>query len=106
MELAGKHYNLQIFATDIDHDAIDKARQGEYPESIAADVSPERLKQARQIKINIRYGYPICTSESACIIFNILILLCHSSRLCWFLNLSLANLPLDYCFLTRARSRL
>lgn len=45
MERAGKHFNLQIFATDIDHDAIDKARQGEYPESIAADVSPERLKK-------------------------------------------------------------
>jgi two-component system CheB/CheR fusion protein len=45
MERAGKHHDLQIFATDIDQDAIDKARQGEYPESISADVSPERLKK-------------------------------------------------------------
>jgi two-component system CheB/CheR fusion protein len=44
MEKAAKHLSLQIFATDIDKDAIDKARQGEYPESIAADVSPERLQ--------------------------------------------------------------
>lgn len=36
---------LQIFATDLDRDAIDKARQGLFPENIAADVSPERLKR-------------------------------------------------------------
>jgi two-component system CheB/CheR fusion protein len=36
-------FTLQIFATDLDRDAIDKARQGAYPSNIAADVSPERL---------------------------------------------------------------
>jgi two-component system CheB/CheR fusion protein len=36
---------LQIFATDLDRDAIDKARQGGYPANIAADVSPERLRR-------------------------------------------------------------
>jgi len=35
--------DLQIFATDLDPDAIAKARQGYYPSTIAADVSPERL---------------------------------------------------------------
>jgi two-component system CheB/CheR fusion protein len=45
MERSGKHFDLHIFATDIDKEAIDKARQGAYPESIAADVSPERLKK-------------------------------------------------------------
>jgi two-component system, chemotaxis family, CheB/CheR fusion protein len=34
---------LQIFATDLDPDAIAKARQGLYPASIAGDVSAERL---------------------------------------------------------------
>ena len=34
---------LQIFATDIDEQAIATARLGIYPASIAADVSPERL---------------------------------------------------------------
>lgn len=34
---------LQIFATDLDRDAIDKARQGCYPANIAADVSAGRL---------------------------------------------------------------
>ena len=38
-------YALQIFATDLDPDAIEKARQGIYPSSIAADVSPERLNR-------------------------------------------------------------
>jgi two-component system, chemotaxis family, CheB/CheR fusion protein len=45
MERSGKHLNLQIFSTDIDKDSINKARQGEYPESIAADITPERLKR-------------------------------------------------------------
>ena len=45
MEAAGRHHPVQIFATDIDADAVNKARAGEYPESIAADVSPERLKR-------------------------------------------------------------
>ena len=34
---------LQIFATDLDRDAIDKARGGVFPENIEADVAPERL---------------------------------------------------------------
>jgi len=39
------NFAVQIFATDLDRDAIDKARQGLYPETIATDVSPERLKR-------------------------------------------------------------
>jgi two-component system CheB/CheR fusion protein len=38
-----QNFQVQIFATDIDADAIEKARAGVYPNSIAADVSPERL---------------------------------------------------------------
>jgi two-component system CheB/CheR fusion protein len=34
---------LQIFASDVDDDAVAFARNGLYPESIATDVSPERL---------------------------------------------------------------
>jgi len=40
-----KHFNVQIFATDIDEGALGTARKGIYPESIGADVSPERLKR-------------------------------------------------------------
>jgi two-component system CheB/CheR fusion protein len=43
-ERLGKAVTIQVFATDIDDAAIGRARQAEYPESIAADVSPERLK--------------------------------------------------------------
>jgi two-component system CheB/CheR fusion protein len=34
---------LQIFATDIDEEALAEARSGRYPNTIEADVSPERL---------------------------------------------------------------
>ena len=37
-------YSLQIFATDLDPDAIDKARLGIYSANIFADVSEEKLK--------------------------------------------------------------
>lgn len=40
-----ENITLQIFATDLDRDAIDKARQGVYLPTIAAVVSPERLKR-------------------------------------------------------------
>jgi len=36
---------LQIYATDLDQDAIEKARAAFYPENIVADVSPERLNR-------------------------------------------------------------
>jgi len=38
-----KNISLQIFATDLDQEAIDKARKGLYSSNIATDVSPERL---------------------------------------------------------------
>jgi two-component system, chemotaxis family, CheB/CheR fusion protein len=37
--------DIQIFATDISETALEKARAGIYTESIAADVSPERLRR-------------------------------------------------------------
>jgi two-component system, chemotaxis family, CheB/CheR fusion protein len=36
---------LQLFATDLDRDAIARARQGIYPPNVVADVSPERLQR-------------------------------------------------------------
>lgn len=38
-------FSLQIFATDLDNDAIAIARKGVFPSSIAENVSPERLKR-------------------------------------------------------------
>jgi two-component system CheB/CheR fusion protein len=43
-------YTLQIFATDLNADAIAFARRGRYPASIAADVSAERLARFFRIQ--------------------------------------------------------
>jgi two-component system CheB/CheR fusion protein len=40
-----KGISLQIFASDIDSDAIDIARKGLFPDNIVADVSPKRLSR-------------------------------------------------------------
>ncbi len=45
MEKMNRHFNVQIFATDIDPDAIKIARSGLYPLSIATDLTPVRLNQ-------------------------------------------------------------
>jgi two-component system CheB/CheR fusion protein len=46
MEAMQKRFDeVQIFATDIDGEAIEKARAGVYPDGIAADVSSERLSR-------------------------------------------------------------
>ena len=38
-----KNSRLQVFATDVDEQALETGRLGIYPETISADVSPERL---------------------------------------------------------------
>jgi len=43
MTAAKRHIKLQIFASDVDPDAVASAREGLYPEAIATDVSSERL---------------------------------------------------------------
>jgi two-component system CheB/CheR fusion protein len=45
LENVSKQINLQLFATDIDKLAIDKARDGIFPANITSDVSKERLKR-------------------------------------------------------------
>jgi len=37
--------DIQVFATDIDDDAVNRGRSGIYPIGIGADVSPERLRR-------------------------------------------------------------
>ncbi len=43
MEETDRRFNVQIFGTDIDEEAIANARAGTYPASIATDVSPKRI---------------------------------------------------------------
>ncbi len=45
MEAMGKSFDIKIFATDIDRDAIHYAATGIYPESVAADLSPRLLSK-------------------------------------------------------------
>ncbi|MCP4351022.1 MAG: hypothetical protein GY795_36610 [Desulfobacterales bacterium] len=40
-----RNINVQIFATDIDNDAVERARVGIYPLSVSADMSETRVKQ-------------------------------------------------------------
>jgi two-component system CheB/CheR fusion protein len=42
---AGSSPPIQIFATDVNDAALEKARSGTYPENVLADVSPERRKR-------------------------------------------------------------
>ena len=57
---------LQIFASDIDQDAVSIAREGYYPDSIEADLSPTRL--ARFFSKEER-GYRISPELRAVIVF-------------------------------------
>ena len=41
----GREIPFQIFGTDADQRALEKARSGVYPTSIAADISPQRLQR-------------------------------------------------------------
>src|SRR5262245_61624338 len=45
LDEGGQTTPIQLFATDVSESAIEHARNGIYPESIAADVSPERLRR-------------------------------------------------------------
>lgn len=45
MNALGQEWETQIFATDIDEQAIAKARQGRFPDNIAVDITPERLQK-------------------------------------------------------------
>src|SRR6266851_277527 len=47
---------IQFFGTDLGQRGIEKARAGIYPQSIAADVSPERL---RRFFVKVESGYRI-----------------------------------------------
>ena len=62
---AGRH-KLQIFATDLDKNAIEKARAGIYPANIAADVSQERLNR---FFIPVASGYQVSKSIRETVIF-------------------------------------
>lgn len=59
-------FALQIFATDLDRDAIDRARLGVYGANIAADVSAERL---RRFFVEEENGYRVGKAIREMVIF-------------------------------------
>jgi chemotaxis methyl-accepting protein methylase len=61
-----KNFSVQIFASDLDARAIEKAREGVYPANIVADVSPERLER---YFIKTERGYQVATSIREMVIF-------------------------------------
>ena len=60
-------YTLQVYATDLDSDAIDKARKGFYPKAIAGDVGPDRL--ARHFIDEDALGYRVAKNVRDRVIF-------------------------------------
>lgn len=61
-----REITMQIFATDLDRDAIDKAREGVYPVTIAENVSPERLEK---YFVKVDRGYQVVRSMREMVIF-------------------------------------
>lgn len=62
----GGGVDLQVFASDADPDAVAMAREGHYPCSIEADVSPERLARFFSKE---RQGYRVLPELRATVIF-------------------------------------
>ncbi len=60
-------FTLQIYATDLDAEAIEKARKGYFPENIAADITPERL--ARHFIAEEDGGYRINKNIREMVVF-------------------------------------
>jgi len=59
---------LQVFASDIDPDAVATARGGLYPDSIADDVSPARLKR---FFTREAHGYCVSPELRASVVFTV-----------------------------------
>ena len=61
-----RNVKLQIFASDVDADAVALAREGLYPATIATDVSPERLARFFSKE---EHGYKVSTELRASVVF-------------------------------------
>jgi len=59
---------LQVFASDVDPDAVAHARDGFYPETIAADVSPARLERFFSRE---DHGYRVLDELRAAVVFTV-----------------------------------
>ena len=62
------HLKLQFFASDVDAEAIAIAREGLYPDTAAADISPSRLAQ---FFTKEGHGYRIAADLRASVVFTV-----------------------------------
>ena len=65
---AKRNIKLQVFASDVDEDAVALAREGRYPESIAADVSPARLAR---FFTEEEHGYRVVPELRGVVVFTV-----------------------------------
>ena len=68
-DAAGAEVKLQVFASDVDADAMAVAREGLYPAAIAAEVSPERL--ARFFSKEDGHGYRVLPELRGAVVFTV-----------------------------------
>jgi two-component system CheB/CheR fusion protein len=66
--LIKRNVKLQVFASDVDPDAIARAREGSYPKTIEPDVSPERLARFFLKEEN---GYRVSPELRATVVFTV-----------------------------------
>ena len=66
---AGRDVKLQVFASDVDADAVAVAREGLYPDTIASDVSAGRL--ARFFSKEDGGGYRVLPDLRAAVVFTV-----------------------------------
>ena len=65
---ANRNIKLQVFASDVDPDAVASAREGLYPKTIEADVSPERLARFFSKEDD---GYRVLPALRATVVFTV-----------------------------------
>jgi two-component system CheB/CheR fusion protein len=65
---AKRNIRLQVFASDVDEDAVALAREGRYPEAIAADVSPRRLAR---FFTQEEHGYRVVPELRGVVVFTV-----------------------------------
>jgi two-component system, chemotaxis family, CheB/CheR fusion protein len=65
---AERSIKLQVFASDVDPDAVASAREGLYPETIEADVSPARLAR---FYLKEDHGYRVLPELRAAVVFTV-----------------------------------
>jgi two-component system CheB/CheR fusion protein len=68
IEASNREIKLQIFASDVDPEAVASAREGLYPQSIEAEVSPKRLAQFFNREDRF---YRVTPALRSCVVFTV-----------------------------------